>query len=520
MIKQALLGSIALGAVLGFSAVAPASAETLVTMNTVQIFSSIDPAKISDYTDYMAAVNLYDGLVGVDSTGAITPELASSWDVSDDAKEVTYHLRPDAHFSDGTPVTAKDVVYSFERLLKINQGPANLFAGVLAPGAITAVDDHTVKFKLSKTFSPFLTTVPAVFILNSKVVEANAGSDEGQTYLSTHTAGAGGYLLKSWDRGSQMTVVRDPKYYRGWNDHPIDSVHWIVTNDEATVKSLAASGELTMTSQFQAPETYDSLKAMDRFKVVSQDTSTAFYLKLNTKIAPTDDLHIRKAIACATDYDTIRNTIVPGGELNGPLPQAFEAAYATDLPQPKFDMACAKAEVAKSKYAGQTIPIVLQYVSGTKFEEDIALLMQSNLEQLGFKVTAQPDPWNRVTQLATKVETSPNMSEVFFGPTYPSPDSMFFTQYDSKAAGSWASLEWLQDPSVDALIEKARATGDTAKQAQIYKQLQHKIVELQPDVFLETQTVQHAMDKCLTGYKAVPMQSFDYDFKLYSWTCN
>lgn len=520
MIKRALLASAMAGAMLvATGAMTPAAADTLVTMNTVQIFSSIDPAKISDYTDYMAAVNLYDGLVGVDYKGDITPELASSWDVSADAKEVTYHLRPDAHFSDGTPVTAKDVVFSFERLLKINQGPANLFADVLKPGAITAVDDHTVKFALSKTYSPFLTTVPAVFILNSKVVEANAGTDDGQTYLSTHTAGAGGYLLKSWDRGSQMTITRDKNYYRGWGENPIDAVHWIVTNDEATVKSLAASGELTMSSQYQSPETYDALAKMDRFGIVKEETSVAFYLKLNTKKAPTDDIHIRKAIACATDYETIRGTIVPGGELNGPLPKAFAADYADDLPAPKFDLDCAKAEVAQSKYAGKEIPITLQYVAGTKFEEDIALLMQSNLEPLGFKVTAQPDPWNRVTQLATKVETSPNISEVFFGPTYPSPDSMFFSQYHSKAAGSWTSLEWLQDPEIDALIDKARATGDAAEQASIYKDLQHKIVALQPDVFLETQTVQHAMDKCLTGFKSVPMQSFDYDFKLYSWTC-
>ena len=521
MIKQGLLAATALSALmLAAATAAPAMAETLVTMNTVQIFSTVDPAKISDYTDYMAAVNLYDGLVGVDSSGNITPELASSWDVSPDAKEVTYHLRPDAKFSDGTPVTAKDVVFTFERLLKINQGPANLFADVLKPGAVTAVDDHTVKFTLSKTFSPFLTTVPAVFILNSKVVEANAGTDDGQTYLSTKTAGAGGYALKSWDRGSQMTITRDANYYKGWGPHPIDTVHWIITNDEATVKSLAASGELTMSSQFQSPETYDSLKAMSRFNVVSASTASAFYMKLNTKVAPTDDVHIRKAIACATDYETIQSQINPGGPLNGPLPGIFADYVANDLPVPKFDMDCAKAEVAKSKYAGQTIPITLQYVAGTKFEEDIALLMQSNLETLGFKVTQQSDPWNRVTDLATKLETSPAMSEIFFEATYPSPDSMFFTQYDSKAAGTWASLEWLQDKDVDAMIEKARATGDTAQQAAIYKDLQHKLVDMQPDAFLETQVIKHAMDKCLTGFQYIPMQSFSYDFKLYSWTCS
>ncbi len=520
MTKRSFMASTAIAA-LGAATLAatPASAATKVTMNTVQIFQTIDPAKISDYTDYMAAVNLYDGLVNVDPNGNLVPELAESWTVSPDAKEVTFKLRGDAKFSDGTPVQASDVVYSVERLLRINQGPANLFADVLKPGAVIAVDPTTVKFTLSKTFAPFLATVPAIMILNEKVVKANEGSDDGQTYLSTNVAGAGAYSLKSWDRGAQMTIVRNPDYYKGFGDGPIDEVHWIITNDEATVRSLAASGELTMSSQYQSPETYKALEDMGRFTVVSEDTSVAFYLKLNTKVPPTDDVHIRRAIALATDYSTIRDVILPGGVLSTPLPKVFADFHADDIPAPVYDLAAAQKEVDQSKYAGQPIPITLGYVAGTKFEEEISLLMQSNLEQLGFKVTQQADPWNRVTELATKVETTPAVNQIFFGPTYPSPDSMFFTQYHSKAAGTWASAEWVQDPAIDALIDEARATGDTAKQAAIYKDLQHKLVEMQPDVFLLTQRVQHAMDKCLTGFKAVPMQSFDYDFTRYSWTC-
>lgn len=516
MTMQRLLAATALSTLM--LGVAPAMAVT-VTMNTVQIFGTIDPAKISDYTDYMAAVNLYDGLVSVDSAGNIIPELAESWTVSPDAKEVTYKLRDDAKFADGSPVEASDVVYTVERLLRINQGPANLFADVLVPGAVTAVDAKTVKFTLSKTFAPFLTTVPAILILNEELVKANEGTDDGQTWLATNVAGAGAYGLKSWDRGSQMTITRNPDYYKGFGPGPIDEVRWIITNDEATVRSLAASGELTMTSQFQSPETYKALVDMGRFELVKQDTSTAFYLKLNTKVAPTDDVHIRRALALATDYATIRDVILPGGVLSTPLPKAFADFHADDVPDPVYDLEAAKAEVAQSKYAGAPIPITLGYVAGTKFEEEISLLLQANLEQLGFVVTQQADPWNVITEKAAKVETSPAVNQIFYGPTYPSPDSMFFTQYHSKAAGTWASMEWLQDPEVDAMIDEARGTGDVAKQAEIYKALQKKLVELQPDVFLQTQTVQHAMDKCLTGFQAVPMQSFDYDFTRYSWKC-
>lgn len=517
MTKTHLLLATALST-LAFGA-APALAKNVVTMNTVQIFGTIDPAKISDYTDYMAAVNLYDALVTVNAKGEIVPQLAASWTVSDDAKEVTYTIRDDAKFSDGSPVEASDVVYSVERLLKINQGPANLFAGVLKPGSVVAVDAKTVKFTLEKTFAPFLATVPAIMIVNADEVKKNEGSDDGQTWLADNVAGAGAYKLVSWDRGASMVIERNPDYYGGWGDKPIDEVRWIITNDEATVKSMAASGELTMTSSAQAPDTYTSLAQNSRFVIRTEPTQTVFNLKLNTKVAPTDDIHVRKAIALATDYETIRSTIFPGGELNGPLPPAFAAAYAEDLPKPVYDLEAAKAELAQSKYAGQPIKISLAYVAGLKFEEEVALLMQANLEQIGITVEAQPEPWNRITELATKVETSPNVAEIFFSPTYPSPDSMFFTQYHSSAAGTWASLEWLQDAEVDKLIDDARATGDVAKQAELYKQLQHKIVDLQADAFLLTQNEQHAIDKCLTGYEYVPMQSFQYDFHNYSWTC-
>jgi peptide/nickel transport system substrate-binding protein len=376
-----------------------------------------------------------------------------------------------------------------------------------------------VVFTLSKTFAPFMATVPAIMVLNSDVVAPNEGADDAQEWLAGNVAGAGAYLLDSWDRGGTMIVKRNPDYWGGWGEGPIDEVRWIVTTDEATVRAMAASGELTMSSQFQSPDTYQALVDMGRFRLVSQPTTTAFYLKLNSKLPPTDDIHIRRAIAMATDTATIREVIFPGEAMTTVLPAAFADTWADDVAPLPYDLAAAQAEIDQSAYAGQPIPITLGYVAGTNFEEEISLLMQANLESLGFVVTQQPDPWNRITEVAGAVETTPNVNQIFFGPTYPSPDSMFFTQYHSEAAGTWASMEWLQDPAIDAQIDAARATGDTAEQAEIYKQLQRDLAERMVSVPLLAQTVQHAMDNCLEGFEAVPMQSFDYDFTRYSWTC-
>ena len=123
------------------------------------------------------------------------------------------------------------------------------------------------------------------------------------------------YKLTNWERGSTMTMERFADYHLGWNNQPIDKVRFIVTHEEATVKALAASGELTMSSDAQAVETYDAIGNIDGYRIISYPTATNFYLKLNHQVSPTDDVNIRKAIAFATDYETIRSALLPGEPL-------------------------------------------------------------------------------------------------------------------------------------------------------------------------------------------------------------
>lgn len=504
------------------AALLSAAAAQNITVNVVQIFGTIDPAKVSDYTEYMAALNLYDGLVTVDETGGIVPLLAESWEANDDATQFTFTLKEGATFHDGSAVTADDVVYSVQRLLALDQGPSYLVRDVLSADGVEALDERTIRFTLDEVFSPFLSTVPLMWVVNADVVRENeVDGDWGEEYLTDAEAGSGPFTLTSWTRGSEMRITRFEDWHGGWSDDAIDEVRLVVTNDESTVRSLASNGDLHMTSEYQSTETYEALERMGRFYVAEEPTATGFTLKLNTQLPPTDDVHIRRAIACGMDYETIREFIFPSDPMAGPLPVSFGDFVNPDIEPGTYDLDCAREEIAQSAYADMdSIPISHAYVAGTAFEEELALLFQSTFEELGFDVTLQPEPWNRLTELASDVETTPNMSQVFYGPTYPSPDSMFYAQYHSDAAGTWMSMEWLDDEEVDALIDAARATADVGEQIEIYHELQTRIVDLQPDVFLGLQTVRHAMDDCLQGYVYVPMQSFDYDFSRLSWTCD
>ena len=501
----------------------PAHSENVATVNIVQIFGTVDPAKVNDYTEYMAAVNMYEALTTLDGDGAIQPLLAEKWEVSDDTLTFTFHLKDNAKFQDGSVVEAKDVVYSVQRLLALNEGPAYLFEGVLDENSISAVNNNIVEFKLKKPYTPFLTTTPILFVVNSDLAnEHKSDSDPwAEDYLANNSIGAGAFKLTNWERGSTMTMERFGDYHLGWNDQAIDKVRFIVTHEEATVKALAASGELTMSSDAQAVETYDAIGKIDGYRIISYPTATNFYLKLNHQVSPTDDVNIRKAIALATDYETIRSALLPGEPLAGPMPPVFADAYLDELELPKFDLEKARELVDASSYAGsKPIDVEIMFVAGLAFEEEIALLMKSNMDQIGFNTILKPEPWNRMTELAAKPETTPAINEVFYGATYPSPDSYFFTQYHSAAKGTWSSMEWVLNDEIDALIDKARETVDVSAQNKIYKEIQRKLVDSQSDVYLLTQTSQQAFSDCLDGFTWVPMQSFEFNFHTMNWVCN
>lgn len=516
--KSKILASTAMMLMVG-----AASAANVATVNVVQIFGTIDPAKVNDYTEYMAGVNMYEALTTLDAGGAIIPLLAESWDVSEDTLTYTFHLKPGATFQDGSPIEAKDVVYSVTRLMSINEGPAFLFEGVLDENSVTAIDDMTVQFSLNKVYTPFLTNTPILFVVNSDVANENKTDADpwAQDYLANNSLGAGAYMLDKWERGATMTIKRYDGYHLGWDDQPVDEVRFIVTSEEATVKALAASGTLSMSSDAQAQETYDAIAKMEGYRVIEYPTATNFYLKLNHQVAPTNDVNIRKAIAFATDYDTIRGALLPGEPLTGPMPPVFADAYLSGVAIPTYDLDKARDLVNSSSYGGgDPIPVEIMFVAGLAFEEEIALLMKSNLDQVGFDTILKPEPWNRMTELASTAETTPAINEVFYGATYPSPDSFFFTQYHSRAKGTWASMEWVLDDELDALIDLARGTGDVDAQNAIYKDIQQRLVDGQSDVFLLTQRSQQAFSSCLEGFSWVPMQSFEFNFHTMNWVCN
>src|SRR5476651_2882965 len=190
----ARLAGLAIAVVIGLEAPV-AAAKTAIIVTATQIFGTIDPAKIKDYTEYMAAANPYEGLTIVDPQGKVLPLLAEKWDISADSKTYTFHLVKNATFTDGKPVRANDVVYSLQRLIAVNKGPAFLFSGLISPENVKAVDDMTVEIPLNRVYAPFLATTPLILIVNSEAMKAKATDKDkwAEDYLANAAAGTGPY---------------------------------------------------------------------------------------------------------------------------------------------------------------------------------------------------------------------------------------------------------------------------------------------------------------------------------------
>lgn len=498
------------------------SGETTLNTNVVQRFGTIDPAKGTDYTQTLALLNLYDPLVFPNEEGELEPHLAADWSISEDNRTYTFELREDATFHSGNPVRAEDVKFTVERFFDINQGYASLLSGVLDQENVVAVDEHTVEFRLNRIHAPFLATLVLLFIVDKQAVLDNAGDGEygdrgdyGQNYLNNNDAGSGPYALDSFERQAEISFTKFDDYWMGWDDNAYDNVVARIITADSTVRSLMQNGELDMTSQYQSIETYEALADADGVRVETIPTVTLFYMKINNQKPPCDDPAVREAISYGFDYETARTEIAPGsGQAQGPLAPSF-GAHNPDIEQPTYDPEHAQQVLSDADYSEDELQIVNTYVQSNSLEEQVALLFQDNMEEIGIDVELQPQTWGTMTEQASSVESTAHTNHVYYGPVYPSPDTVFFNQYHSEAAQTWMSMSHLNDSEVDDMIDEARRTVDDSARADIYADLQQRIAEQYVDMFVFVQSKKHGFANEVQGYTYRPSQSYDYWYHNY-----
>lgn len=487
--------------------------------------SSLDPMKGSDNLETILLHNVYDPLLYY--TNETPPKLqswlAKDYSVSDDDKTYTFQLREDATFHNGDTVTASDVKYSVQRMMDMQQGFSWMWSGILSPENVEVVDETTVKMTTKTVFAPFPYTLPFLYIVNKDQIEQHAKSDGnfgehgdyGTAWLENNDAGSGPYKLSERNRKRDITLDKSDNW---WGSFPEGNGYESVTT-EMVQETATAAGKMKegaeMSDQWLPLQTYNELADTEGVEVSAKATFNPFYIYMHTQREPLNDVHVRKAISYAFDYETALTDVMAGdsGHLKGPLPSAMWS-HTDDLPTYGQDLEQAKAELEKSDYSASDIDFTYTYVSGLTVEKNMGLLLQSNVQELGGNISIEKAPWSKITSMVTSKDSTPDMLAIYLSSSYADPDTFLYPAWHSDSHGSWTSASWYENDRVDELLTNARRTVDKQKRISLYQEAQRTIADDAPALFVMNQATRNALstdvkgftDNGITGYR----QSFHW----------
>lgn len=458
-----------------------------------------DPAIGADMASAGALLNLYDPLVILDEYGEEMPHVAESWKLSDDALTWTFHIQKGIKFHDGSEVSASDVEFSFNRLKAIGRGFAYLF--LRQDIKTELIDEYTINFILEKSIGPFVKFLAYVFIANEDLIRANIKEtdefgglgDYGKEYLVTHDAGSGAYKIKKVEVGNSVTMELFQDYWLPLDPNVPDEVQFIGTTEAITVRTLLSQRELEIGDQNQSVENLKVLDEIEGIDIAAIPLANMWHIQIHTRKPPTDDIHVRKAMAWAFDYENIINNVLIGTEQAiGPVPRNIPGHDPTVF-QYHRDLEKAMEELKQSKYYGQLdkYPVVLNWVAEVADEEKIALVFMSNMAEIGITVKTVKTPWVLYVDQISNIDTTPNIGMGYPACVYSEAGSMLEQRYISATASSQNQVEWLLDPIYDSMCEDAITTIDKEERFEKYHKMQHYIVDLCPTIYVSDYVVRH-----------------------------
>ncbi|MBY6154356.1 ABC transporter substrate-binding protein [Vannielia litorea] len=472
-----------------------------------QAVSHIDPGQSYDYSIRMMTQALYDGLVKyTGNPPEVEPWLATDWTTSEDGLRWTFNLAENATFHNGDPVTAEAVVYSYQRVLEMNEGVAWMLSEILKPENIKATGEHTVEFTLDRPYAPFLSFLPWWFIVNPAQVEANVvDGDFGKAWLAENDAGSGPYELERFDQGTAYWLRRDADYWKGfpYEAEDMGGIIYRLIQESSSQRAALMSGEADLVTDL-TPEEFEVVGARPDIEVSSTPALTTFGLKMNTQGEYTGDINLRKAVAHAFDYETFVQVYNGNAKLQtSPFADAIRGKVEIDMP--RQDLTKAKEFLAKSQWPEGGITLEYVYVQGLEQQRQMGLSLLNSLKELNIELEMVPLTWPNMVARASSVEESPDLLAIFATPVSTDPDAVAI-QYHPSSHGKYYGSHFVDDPELAAMIEEARAISEWEQRAPLYEQIQQRIADIQPEIFGMLRQRQFAYRTYVKGYVDSPIR--------------
>lgn len=450
--------------------------------------------------------NLYEGLVRYSADGKIEPFLATDWAVSGDGLTYTFTLRSGVRFSDGTPFDAQAVKFAFDRLRAIGRGPVNVFAEVKA---VEAVGPGTARITLSGPFAPFLSALASwqgAFFMSPSTVRENAGTDNAQRYMTTHTAGTGPYVLQSWEQERQIVLVRNPHYWGRFARNGISRVVYRTVREPATGAQVMLRGDVDILEQL-VPEFVEILGRTTGVNVqtrVSLGGSYGVHMHFNSKKTPFTDARIRQALSYAVDYRRIVTQVFGrlGQQARGALPEEFKPWFNEKTAQYAQDLNRARALLREAGVEGRTFRMTLGWQAGNRVQLDIGQILKENLAPLGFDLQLQ-----EMTLPVWREAIWKNTFDVIFvqfSLAYADPDARLWRAYHSSEFRNLGFNPGWLNKQYDELLEQARRESRRDVRKRLYDDAQVLLAREAPTIFLATVLYSFAHREAVSGINWVP----------------
>jgi peptide/nickel transport system substrate-binding protein len=507
--------------------IAQAGERIPLTISVREAAKSMDPASGYGGVETIMAINTYDVLFypELDATGTEIPKprLATDVKVSKDGLVYTIKIREGVKFHDGKAVTAEDVAFSMDRTLRIKQGFVWLWLGTIEPGNTKAIDKYTVEFRLKAPSASFIASLTRLYIVNkdllmSKKVVGSYGEfgDYGAKWLNEgHDAGSGAYKLASWEPRGKTVLTRNLEYWRGWRGGKhVDDLTIVVILEEATAKTMLMKGEIDMDDGWNSPSFYQQLKGVPGVAVEQRPWAQLQVISFNNKKPPYDDIHVRKAVSWAFDYQVPVKVQNPGSiQARGVIPKGT-FGYNETLFQYSQDLEKARAELAKSKYSKEQLAkMKIEYVgmNAQKYLEP-GLLLKDNLAKLGLTVEIVPTEWVNIVSRMAKPETAPHHVPWWNTLKVPDPDSYLSGWLTPASWGGFQGMCYYDNPTVTKLIADSVAVVDPAKRKSIIDEVQKLVVEDAPAILLTNTSFSLARREWVKGWTYVNSVNYCLEF--------
>lgn len=401
--------------------------------------------------------NVWDRLVSYDNDLTLRYRLAESLQPNADGTEWRITLRPGVLFSDGTPLTSRDVMWSVRRMLDPAK-PSSADLSMVDIDRTEAEDDRTVLLALRRPLADL-----GSVLAGSYVFVVKDGTDTFDA--STLPVGTGPFALRSWSPGDRSLLVRNPHYWEAGLPH-LDEVEIVqIAEPEARVNAFL-SGEVDMIDQVPAVRA-QTLRQDPGVALVMPEFGTMAALQMRADVAPFDDVRVRQAMRLAVDRQAMIDTAYLGfAEIGNDLYGLGAPFYAADLPQRGYDPERARALLREAGHDGLTV--TLTTADSSPGQLDSATLFVEQAKAAGITVVLETVPAdNYAAQVSGRLPLTHNnwwnySLDYYYGQT---------TTSDAPGGTGWRRPEW------DARFAEARGTLDVDERGRLFADLQRELYE-------------------------------------------